>query len=88
MNLLPDFMSLPRLAGDSRAVPATRQTILLQTFYPGLTPAGRRPVKAISMNLHIGTPDLSGRMTTDILSCRMNPAFRNRVGSTSKRRIV
>jgi hypothetical protein len=72
--------------GKPRAVSSTPQTILLQTFYPGLTRAGGGSGNAVFMNLHIGTPDLSGSLATDPPNCRMNPAFRFLVGSTSNRR--
>jgi hypothetical protein len=88
MNVPSVCVKVPCRAQNPLAVPATGQTILLQTFYPGLTRAGSCSANAIFMNLHIGTPDLSGSLATDPPNCRMNPAFRLHIGSTSKRRML
>jgi hypothetical protein len=66
MNVLSDFVASLRLAGDSRPVPALRQTILLQTFYPGLTPDGCRSAKAIPMNFHFLAATARNRLKAEL----------------------
>ena len=51
MNVLSDLVEILRWTGCPRTGPATRQTILLQTFYPALTPVKGCSANAIPMNL-------------------------------------